>query len=378
MSEPGLKALILVGGFGTRLRPLTLTVPKPLVEFCNLAILEHQVAALAEVGVSEVVLAVSYRPDAMETALAALAAKYRVSISASVEEEPLGTAGPLALAAERLRSVGPGGHFFVFNSDVACEYPLKALLAAQLANGGEGTLCVTRVSEPSKYGVVVSNAAAQIEHFVEKPQTFVGNHINAGLYVFTPAILDRIERRGADGALLPLKPMSIEKDVFPAMAAARVLHAFDLPGYWMDIGQPRDYLTGVGLHLASLRRRAPAALAPAGEGIRDNVLIDASATVGAGCLLGPDVVVGPGCVIESGARIARSTLLAGTRVCSHALVADSIIGWRCTLGRWSRVEAFAVLGEDVQVADEKVIHGAIILPHKGIKESHLKQGEIVM
>ena len=328
---------------------------------------------------SEVVLAVSYRPDAMDAALTALAGKYGLTISSSVEEEPLGTAGPLALAAVRLRSVGPDGLFFVFNSDVACEYPLAALLASHRARGGEGTLCVTKVAEPSKYGVVVSDSTSgRIQHFVEKPQTFVGNHINAGLYVFSPAILDRIERRGPDGAPLPPAPMSIEKDVFPAMAEAGVLYAYDLPGYWMDIGQPRDYLTGVGLHLASLRRRAPAALAPAGVGIRENVLIDASAVVGEGCLLGPDVVVGPGCVIEAGARIARSTLLAGARVCSHALVADSIIGWRCTLGRWSRVENYAVLGEDVQLADERIVYGAIILPHKGIKQSHLKPGEIVM
>ena len=251
---------------------------------------------------------------------------------------------------------------------MTCEYPLAELLAFHRNHGREGTILVTKVDEPSKYGVVVHDEAGRIRHFVEKPQTFVGNHINAGMYCFSPRVLDRIE----------LRPMSIEKEVFPGMAEAGELFAMALPGYWMDIGQPRDYLTGQGLHLAALRRRAPAELAPAAPGIRGNVLIDASATVGAGCVLGPDVVVGPGCVIEDGVRIARATLLRGTRVCSHALVSGAIIGWGSTLGRWSRVENGAVLGEDVQLADEKCINGAIILPHKGIKENFLKPGEIVM
>jgi mannose-1-phosphate guanylyltransferase len=293
--------------------------------------------------------------------------RYGLKLTVSVEEEPLGTAGPLALAAPALRAAG-GDAFFVFNSDVTCEYPLAELLAFHRNHGREGTILVTKVDEPSKYGVVVHDEAGRIRHFVEKPQTFVGNHINAGMYCFSPRVLDRIE----------LRPMSIEKEVFPGMAEAGELFAMTLPGYWMDIGQPRDYLTGQGLHLAALRRRAPAELAPAAPGIRGNVLIDATATVGAGCVLGPDVVVGPGCVIEDGVRIARATLLRGTRVCSHALVSGAIIGWGSTLGRWSRVENGAVLGEDVQLADEKCINGAIILPHKGIKESFLKPGEIVM
>lgn len=315
----------------------------------------------------EVVLAVSYRPEAMSEALAAMEAAYGVKLTVSVEEEPLGTAGPLALAAPSLRASG-GDAFFVFNSDVTCEYPLAELLAFHRAHGAEGTILVTKVDEPSKYGVVVHDEAGRIQHFVEKPQTFVGNHINAGLYCFSPRVLDRIA----------LRPMSIEKEVFPRMAEAGQLYAMTLPGYWMDIGQPRDYLTGQALHLTALRRRTPAALAPAGPSIRGNVLIDATATVGSGCLLGPDVVIGPGCVIEDGVRLAHATLLRGTRVCSHALVAGAIVGWGSTLGRWTRVENGAVLGEDVQLADEKVINGAIILPHKSLKESFLKPGEIVM
>lgn len=155
---------------------------------------------------TEVVLAVSYRPTDMFEALAAWEKQYGIKLTCSQETEPLGTAGPLALARTLLSA--DGEPFFVFNSDVTCEYPLKELLAFHKAHGREGTIMVTRVDEPSKYGVVVHDAAGKIEHFVEKPQTFVGNHINAGLYCFNPSILDRIE----------LKPTSIEKEIFPQMA----------------------------------------------------------------------------------------------------------------------------------------------------------------
>lgn len=237
---------------------------------------------------------------------------------------PPPAAGPLALARKHLDD-GSGEPFFVFNSDVTCEYPLRDLLAYHRSHGREGTIMVTRVDEPSKYGVVVHDATGRIQHFVEKPATFVGNHINAGLYCFSPSMLRRIE----------LRPTSIEKEVFPVMADEGQLFAMVLPGYWMDIGQPRDYLTGMCMHLASLRKRTPAALA-AGPQYRGDVLVHPTAVVGAGCLIGPNVVIGPGCVVEDGARISRATLLQGTRVAAHAYLNSCIIGWNSTIGKWVR------------------------------------------
>lgn len=235
---------------------------------------------------------------------------------------PISAAGPLALARKHLDD-GSGDPFFVFNSDVTCEYPLKDLLAFHRSHGKEGTIMVTRVDEPSKYGVVVHDATGRIQHFVEKPQTFVGNHINAGLYCFNPSILNRIE----------LRPTSIEKEVFPVMADEGQLFAMVLPGYWMDIGQPKDYITGMCLHLASLRKRQPERLA-SGPQYKGDVLVHPSAVIGAGCTIGPNVVIGAGCVVEDGARITRTTLLQGTKVCAHAYVSSSIIGWNSTVGKW--------------------------------------------
>lgn len=360
-----MKALILVGGFGTRLRPLTLSCPKPLVEFCNKSIVVHQIEALVSVGVTEVVLAVNYQPQVMMTALNEMEAKYGIKITCSHETEPLGTGGPLALAKEVLSQGGEP--FFVFNSDVICEYRLQEFLDFHNSHAGEGTLMVTRVEEPSKYGVVLANETGRIQRFVEKPSTYVGNKINAGMYLFDTTVLDRIE----------LKPTSIEKEVFPQMASEGVLFQHELPGYWMDIGQPKDYLTGMCLHLDSMSKLNMEALS-VGEQFFGNVLVDPSATIGKGCLIGPDVVIGANCVIEDGVRLSRSTLMRGVTVRANSWINSSIIGWESTIGRWCRIEGITVVGEDVQVKDEKFINGGMILPHKSISTSIAEPGTIVM
>lgn len=152
----------------------------------------------------------------------------------SLETEPLGTAGPIKLAESILRENNESGLFFVFNSDVICEYPLEQLVAFHKSHGKQGTIVVTKVEDPTRYGVVVAQENGQIERFVEKPTTFVSNKINAGLYLFSLDMIDRIENR----------PTSIEREIFPVMAGEQHLYQLELPGYWMDIGQPGDYLIG--------------------------------------------------------------------------------------------------------------------------------------
>ncbi|TYZ66339.1 hypothetical protein PybrP1_005487 [[Pythium] brassicae (nom. inval.)] len=335
-----MKALILVGGFGTRLRPLTLSCPKPLVEFCNKSIVVHQIEALVGVGVTEVVLAVNYQPQVMLQALE------------SMEKQLLDDGDP----------------FFVFNSDVICEYRLQEFLDFHKAHGGEGTLLVTKVDEPSKYGVVLSAEDGQIQRFVEKPREYVGNKINAGIYIFNRDVLDRIQ----------LRPTSIEKEIFPQMAAEGNLFSMVLPGYWMDIGQPKDFLTGMCLHLDYLNNAGGDDTLTTGPKFIGNVMVDPTAVIGEGCLIGPNVVVGPGCVIEDGVRLSRTTLLRGVTVRANSWIHSSIIGWGSTIGRWCRIEGITVVGEDVQVKDEKFINGGLILPHKAISANIPEPGTIVM
>ncbi|XP_013789403.1 mannose-1-phosphate guanyltransferase beta-like, partial [Limulus polyphemus] len=186
-----MKALILVGGYGTRLRPLTLSRPKPLVEFCNKPMMMHQVEALVKAGVTHVILAVSYRAELLEKEIKAEEVQLGIKITLSHEDEPLGTAGPLALAKDILSS--DQEPFFVLNSDVICDFPFKEMVEFHQNHGKEGTIVVTRVEEPSKYGVVVYDERGRIEKFVEKPQEFVSNKINAGMYIFNPSVLSRIQ-----------------------------------------------------------------------------------------------------------------------------------------------------------------------------------------
>lgn len=300
----------------------------------------------------------------MEAELKEEADKLGVKLIFSHETEPLGTAGPLALAKNILQqSTKP---FFVLNSDVICDFPFKQLAKFHRNHGKEGTIVVTKVEEPSKYGVVLYDEQGCIESFIEKPQEFVSNKINAGLYIFNPSILDRIE----------VKPTSIEKEVFPNMAQEKQLYAMDLQGFWMDVGQPKDFLTGMCLYLTSMAQRDPSSL-HRGACIVGNVLIDPSAKIGADCRIGPNVTIGPNVIIEDGVSIKRSTILTGATIKSHAWLDSCIIGWRSTVGRWVRMEGTTVLGEDVMVKDEIYINGGQVLPHKSIALS-VPEPQIIM
>lgn len=364
-----MKALILVGGFGTRLRPMTLTVPKPLMDFCNLPILCHQIQALAAAGVDEIILAINYQPEVMMKELKKYEEMYKVKITCSLENEPLGTAGPIRLAKEIILNDNKDNLLFVFNSDVICHYPLSKLIEFHKSHGGEGTIMVTQVEDPSKYGVVVADENHLIEKFVEKPQVFISNKINAGLYLFNTSIIDRIENR----------PTSIEREIFPKMASEKKIYQMVLPGYWMDIGQPHDYLSGQTLYLKSLAEsdEMKGQLAT-GPNIKGNVMIDSTAEVDPSSIIGPNVVIGAGCKVGPGNCIKGTTLLAGSKVDSYSLIDGSIVGWKSSVGKWCRVTSLTVIAEDVQVKDETYLNGTKILPHKGVNGSHPDAGKIIM
>ena len=251
----------------------------------------------------------------------------------------------------------------MLNSDVICEYPFKALAEFHKAHGNEGTIVVTKVEEPSKYGVVVHKPGetSRIDRFVEKPVEFVGNRINAGIYILNPSVIDRIE----------LRPTSIEQETFPAICADGQLHSFDLDGFWMDVGQPKDFLTGPCLYLSSLTKKGSKKLVPPGTKYvyGGNVMVDPSAKIGENCRIGPNVTIGPNVVIGDGVRIQRSVLLAGSKVKDHAWVKSTIVGWNSTIGRWARLENVSVLGDDVTIGDEVYVNGGSILPHKSIKQN---------
>lgn len=380
-----MKALILVGGYGTRLRPLTLTRPKPLVEFCNQPMIMHQIRQLVKVGVNHVILAVSYQPEQIDRFVEEQEKLLGIRITISHEKIPLGTAGPLALAREQLLNEGQNNTtttangtgkqdsnnngndvpFFVLNSDIICDYPFQKMIEFHKSHGAEGTIVVTRVEEPSKYGVVVCDQAGKVERFVEKPSEFVSNKINAGLYIFSKSILNRI----------PLRETSIEKVTFPEMAKDQQLYAIELDDYWMDVGQPKDFLKGMGLFLNWTRKTNSKQLA-AGEGIVGNVLIDPSAKIGRDCQIGPDVCIGPNVVIGDGLLIRGSTILSGSELSSHSRLDGCIVGWDCKIGKWVHMDG-TYLGERVKIEDELYLNGATILQNKTISSS-VYESSIIM
>ena len=378
-----MKALILVGGFGTRLRPLTLTTPKPAVEFANKPSVVHQIEALQAVGVDHVILAISSTPNQLhfDEIMQKWAQKLGIKISYSRETTPLGTAGPLALARDILfpSDEDPAKQkepFFVLNADVICTFPFKQLLDFHKNHGGEGTLLTTKVEEPSRFGVILSDKQGKIEQFVEKPQIYVGNTINAGIYIFNKSMLDRIKP----------EPTSIEKQTFPAMANDGQLYCFGIPedGFWMDIGQPKDFILGTKRFLAHLFSiNSPLLVQEKDKAskeyqVLDPVMIDPTATVAPGCLIGPNVTIGPDCVIEEGVRLKNCVILANCIVKKHSYVDMSIIGWESTIGPWSRIQNRSVLGKDVTIGPEVFLNGVTVLPNKGISNSIADEGTIIM
>jgi mannose-1-phosphate guanylyltransferase len=321
----------------------------------------HQIESLAAAGVTDIVLAVNYRPDVMTKALEQYEKKYNVKITFSVEAEPLGTAGPLKLAEKVLGK--DDKPFFVLNSDVICEYPFQQLADFHACHGEEGTIVVTKVEEPSKYGVIVHKPdhPSRIDRFVEKPVEYVGNRINAGIYILNPSVLKRIE----------LRPTSIEQETFPAIVKDGQLHSFDLEGFWMDVGQPKDFLSGTCLYLSSLTKRGSKALTPVSVPYvyGGNVLIDPSAKIGKNCRIGPNVTIGPKVVIGDGVRLQRCVILENSRIKDHAWIKSTIVGWNSSVGKWARLENVSVLGDDVTIGDEVYVNGGSILPHKSIKQN---------
>lgn len=279
-----MKALILVGGFGTRLRPLTLTVPKSVIDFCDKPIMVHQIAALAAVGVKEIVLAINYQREKIQEYLSEYEKEYNIKITCSKEDVPMGTGGPIRLAKDILLEDNEDGMFFVFNSDIICDYPLKEMIEFHKKHKKEGTLVTTKVQDPSRFGVILSDENGKITDFVEKPTEFVGDDINAGLYLFSSGIIDRIED----------KPTSIEREIFPAMAEDDQLYTVPLTGFWKDIGTPPDFLLGAKLYLKHLEAKGDDRLKEKSENIKECVMIHPSAQIAEDAVIGPNVSISEG------------------------------------------------------------------------------------
>ncbi len=331
-----MRAVVLVGGFGTRLRPLTLSTPKQMLPVNGVTMLERVIANLSRHGVTEAVLALGYLPEVFQEAYPS-GEIAGVKLHYAVEPEPLDTGGAIGFAA---REAGfTDQRFIALNGDVINDLNVSELVARHEAFGGEGTLHLTPVEDPSRFGVVPIDADGRVEAFIEKPPAGEAptNWINAGTYILEPSVLDRIPEG---------QRISLERAVFPDMVAAGQLFAVQEAGYWVDAGTPESYLK-VALDLVNgVRAAEPAIAADA------TIAADASIT---------NSIVGFGAQVESGAVIQGSMIQSGARIGSGARVINSIVGPNALIGSGAELLDLTVVGDSFTV-EAGTTHSAEKLP----------------
>ncbi|TAM60407.1 NDP-sugar synthase [bacterium] len=337
-----MQAIVLVGGEGTRLRPLTYSVPKPMVPLLGRPFMEHVLLRLRDAGINEVVLPACYLPEAIQRHFGD-GEKLGLRLHYVIEEEPLGTAGALK-NVERFIT----GPFFVFNGDVLTSLDLGAMLEQHRNSGGIGTLHLIPVEDPTAFGCVEREADGRITRFVEKPKPHevTTNYINAGTYLLEREVLDRIPAG---------RNVSIERETFPQLiAGARALYAYATEDYWIDIGKPENYLKA---NLDTLRGTMPLRTpGPSQEAaVKQPCFVGINARVDRQAEVGPGVVLGRGCRVAAHARIYESVLWDGVVVEEGASIEGAIIAGDVRVGANARVERGAVVGHGQRIAAGTVV-----------------------
>ncbi|MGP4002112.1 sugar phosphate nucleotidyltransferase [Streptomyces sp. 8N706] len=338
------EAILLVGGKGTRLRPLTVHTPKPMVPAAGVPFLTHQLARARAAGVEHVVLATSYLAEVFEPYFGD-GSSLGLHLEYVTEHEPLGTGGAIRNVASRLRS-GPDEPVLIFNGDILTGLDIRALVDTHRTSGADVSLHLTRVEDPRAFGLVPTDAAGRVTAFLEKPQTpeeIVTDQINAGAYVFNRSVIDSIPAG---------RPVSVERETFPGLLASGAhLQGMVDSTYWLDLGTPQAFVRGSADLVLG---RAPSPAVPGRCGDR---LVLEGAEVAPDAKLTGGTVVGPGARVGEGARIDGSTVLEGAVVEAGAHVQDSLIGARARIGART-VLAGAVIGDGAVIgADNELRDG---------------------
>ena len=325
-------AVVLVGGFGTRLRPLTLTTPKPLLPVGNVALLERLMISLAAGGVTDAVLSLGFKPEPFLQAFPSNVCA-GVKLTYAVEDRPLDTAGAIGFAARVAGIHKQDDPFLVANGDVLTDLNVAKLVEFHKASAAQGTIHLTPVEDPSQYGVVETVADGRVLRFVEKPvagQT-ASRHINAGRYVFEVSALDRMPG---------VAPMSIERETFPAMVADSALYAYATDDYWIDAGRPETY---VRANIDVIARNVASAVSAKAKVAKSAKVVRSA--------------IGPDCQVGENARVEGSVLLNGARVGENAIVVDSAVMGR--VGAFAQVES-CLVGQEGEVRSGAVLRDAKI------------------
>jgi len=361
-----MKAVILVGGEATRLRPLTCNIPKAMVPVLNTPFMEYVIRHLSEHQIKDITLAQSHLPQSIESYFGD-GRQFGVKLSYTVEDTPLGTAGAVKNAERYLDET-----FLVLNGDIFTDLDITAMINLHLERKAKATIALTPVDDPTSYGVIETNAQGRVKRFLEKPSwsQVTTNMINAGTYVLEPEILEHIP---------PQTNFSFERELFPLLLdQGKPIYAYPSSAYWIDIGSPekyfqlhRDLLSGK----SSQHTLAPDNKVQIGEQsyIHPTAQLKGAVVIGGNCTIGRNVkiigpvVIGVGCEILSEAVIEESIIWRNIRVEHYANLRGSIVADNCCLNANSLIED-SVLGDNVTVGSGcKLEPGSKVWPGEVIK-----------
>ncbi|WP_331445463.1 NDP-sugar synthase [Streptomyces xanthochromogenes] len=339
------EAILLVGGKGTRLRPLTVNTPKPMVPAAGVPFLTHQLARAHAAGVDHIVLATSYLAEVFEPYFGD-GSSLGLSIEYVTEDEPLGTGGAIRNVASRLHS-GPDEPVLIFNGDILTGLDIRALVDTHRSSGADVSLHLTRVDDPRAFGLVPTDPTGRVTAFLEKPQTpeeIVTDQINAGAYVFRRSVIDEIPAG---------RPVSVERETFPGLLARGAhLQGMVDSTYWLDLGTPQAFVRGSADLVLG---RAPSPAVPGRCGDR---LVLPTAQVAPDAKLTGGTVVGHGAVVGAGARIVGSAILADAVVEPGAVITDSLVGAGARIGART-VLSGAVVGDGARVGPDNELREGV-------------------
>lgn len=344
-----LEAVMLVGGKGTRLRPLTISAPKPMLPVAGVPVTEHQIARAREAGVTRIVLGTSYRAEVFSEHFGN-GEQLGVELKYVVEKVPLGTGGAIRNVVSALES-GPDDPVIVFNGDVLAGLDIGALVQAWRDADADVAIYLTRVADPRAFGLVPTDAEGNVTAFLEKPQTpeeIVTDQINAGCYVFRRSLIDEIP---AD------RPVSVERETFPQLleAGAKVIGFVD-SGYWLDLGTPLAFVQG-SKDLVRGIAPSPAVPGPTGE-----ALFLPGADVADDAKISDGTVVGRNVRIAAGAIVSGTVLFDDAQIGEGAVITDSVIGRGAVVGPRT-VLSGVVVGDNAQIgSDNELLDGVRVFP----------------
>ncbi len=345
-----IKALILAGGKGARLRPLALHIPKPIVPLANIPFLFFQIDHIKRAGITEIILSLSYQPRKIEDIFGD-GTKYGVTMRYTHEDLPRGTAGAFKAAENLIDDTT-----IVFNGDVLTDTDLNEVLRYHVEKHAAATIVTARVMNPAGYGLVESGTDGRVVRFTEKPpeDEITGDNVNAGIYVLERSVLDHIPTEG---------PQSFERDIFPALLAQGAhICSYQTHGYWQDIGSPQKYLEAhYGIISGRMKLpRYPQKACPPNDWNKRQVTIDNYSILDGGCVIKPGVVIensvlGEDCRVEEGALIKDSVIWSGTRIRPNARLERAIVGRQCHIGEGARLRPGTVLGDKTTVSDYSIL-----------------------